>query len=134
MKCFKCKQLGHVIADCPCWDEAPSNRWKHLHCNGFARMDSHTKLSKKKDPTSSSSMRPVTDINARAIIDSNMKKISQLNRACTNLTLDSEEEITDIDSDDEEFYKRIGRSNAYVAIESSKDFIKSDVVDNASSD
>ena len=58
MKCFKCKHFGHVIADCPRWDEAPSNHWKHLHCNGFARMNRHTKLSKKKEPASSSSTRP----------------------------------------------------------------------------
>ena len=79
-------------------------------------------------------MRPVTNVKARAIIESNMKRMSQLNRARDDLTLDSEEEATDTKSDDEEFYKRIGRSNAYVAIESSKNFSESDVDDDASSD
>jgi hypothetical protein len=81
IKCFKCKQFGHYIAECPSWeDEKPSNRWKYLHCNGFTRIDRHTKLSKKNEFSSSSSKRSVTDVKAKAAIDSNLKKISQLNR------------------------------------------------------
>ena len=62
-------------------DTIHKEKIKHLHYNGFARMDHHTKLSKKKELASSSSTRPVTNTNARAIIDSNLKKISQLNKA-----------------------------------------------------
>ena len=49
IKCFKCKQFSHFIADCPCWDEKPSNKWIYLHFNGFTQMDRHTKLSKKNE-------------------------------------------------------------------------------------
>ena len=78
IKCFKCKQFGHYIADCPCWeqDEKPSSRWIYLHCSGFTQVDCHTKLSKKNESYSSSSTRPVTDVQARATIESNMKRIS----------------------------------------------------------
>jgi hypothetical protein len=34
------------------------------------------------------------------------------------MTLDSEEEATESESDDEEFQRRIGRSNAFIAYES----------------
>ena len=47
--------------------------------------------------------------------------------------MNSEEEATNTDLDDEEFYKKIGRSNSYVAIESSKHISKSDSDDGASS-
>ena len=96
-------------------------------------MDRHTKLLKEIASSSSSSTRPITDVKASATIESNMKRMSQINRACVDLTLDSEEEATDTESDDEEFYKRIGRSNAYVAIESSKAFSKSDIDNDISS-
>ena len=69
MKCFKCKQFGHLIADYPCWEGKPSNRWKYLHCSGFTRMDRHTKLSKKNELSSSSSTRPVTDAKSKATIE-----------------------------------------------------------------
>jgi hypothetical protein len=63
-------------------------------------------------------MRPGTDVKTRATIGSNMKRISWLNRACADMTLYSEEEeATDTSSDDEQFYKRIGRSNAFIAYE-----------------
>ena len=97
-------------------------------------MDLHTKLSKKNESSSSSSTRPVTDVKARAIIESNMKRISQLNRACADMTLESEEEATDSESDDEEFYKSIGRSNAFIAYESSENSLETDTDDDASSD
>ena len=97
-------------------------------------MDRHTKLSKEIATLSSSSMTPVTNVKAKAIIESNMKRMSRINQAYADLTVDSEEEATDTESYDEEFYKRIGRSNAYVAIESSKNFSESDNDSNASSD
>ena len=96
-------------------------------------MDRHTKLSKEIVSSPSSLIRPVTNVKARATIESNIKRMSWLNRACVDLTLDSEEEATDTESDDEELYKRIGRSNAYVAIESSKKFYESSIDDDDSS-
>ena len=96
-------------------------------------MNRHTKLPKENMASSSSLTRPITDMNARAIIESNMKNISQLNRACADLTLDSKEEATNTESDDEKFYKTIGRNNAYVSIESSKDFSESDADNDTSS-
>ena len=71
-------------------------------------MDRHTKLSKEISSPLSSSKRPVTDVKARTMIESNMKRMSRLNRECADLTLESEEEATNTESDDEEFYKRIG--------------------------
>lgn len=50
------------------------------------------------------------------------------------MTLDSEEEATDTESDDEEFYKRIGRSNDFIAYESSENSLETDTDDDASSD
>nr|XP_020188108.1 rRNA biogenesis protein RRP36-like [Aegilops tauschii subsp. strangulata] len=47
--------------------------------------------------------------------------------------MDSEEEATDTESDDEEFYKKIGKSNAYVAIKTAKNISESDTDDDASS-
>nr|XP_020198201.1 uncharacterized protein LOC109784009 [Aegilops tauschii subsp. strangulata] len=132
MKCFQCKLYGHVITDCPGWEGKPSNRWKYLHCSGFTRMDRHTKLSKEIASLSSPSTRPVTDVKARAIIESNMKRMSWLNNVCADLTLHSKEEATDTELDEEEFYKKIRRSNAYVAIESSKNISESDTDDDAS--
>ena len=52
--------------------------------------------------------------------------MSRLNRAYEDSTAEFEEAATDTDSDDEEFYKKFGRSNAYVAIESSKKVSNSD--------
>ena len=69
MRCFKCKLYGHVIADCPGWEEKPSSRWKYLHCSGFTRMDRHTKLSKEISYSSPSSTRPVTNVKARSTIE-----------------------------------------------------------------
>jgi hypothetical protein len=63
-----------------------------------------------------------------------MKRISWLNRACADITLDSEDEATNSESDDEEFQRRIGRSNAFIAYESSEDSFDSDTDDDASSD
>jgi hypothetical protein len=97
-------------------------------------MDRHTKLTKKNEPSSSSSMRPVTHVKARATIESNMKRMSLLNRACADMTLESKEEATDSESDDEEFQRRIGRSNAFIAYESSKNSLDSNSDDDASSD
>ena len=109
---------SHVIADCPGWEEKPRSRWKYLHCNGFTRMDHHTKLPKKNEsPSLSSSMRPVTDVQAKATIESNMKKISQLNRVITDMRMHSEYDTSDSDFDDEEHQRRIGRSNAFIAYE-----------------
>ena len=87
MKCFKCKQFGHLIADSPCWDRKPSNRWMYLHGNGFTRMDHHTKLSKNNESSSSSSTTPVIDVQTRATIEFNLKKISQLNRVCAKMKI-----------------------------------------------
>jgi hypothetical protein len=135
IKCFKCKQFGHYIAECPSWeDEKPSNRWKYLHCNGFTRIDRHTKLSKKNEFSSSSSKRPVTDVKAKAAIDSNLKKISQLNRVCAEMNMESEDETSESESEDEELCRYMGRSNAFVAHESSEKPLESDTDDNASSD
>ena len=131
MNCFKCKLFGHLIADCPCWEGKPSNRWKYLHCSGFTRMDRHTKRSKENESSSSSSTRLVTNVKASATIKSNMKRISQLNRACADMTLESEEEATDTESDDEEFHKRIGWSNAFIVYESSKNSLESNSDDDA---
>ena len=104
-----------------------------LQC--FKRVDHHTKLSKEiTSPSSSSSTRPVTNVKARATIESNMKRMSRLNSACADLTLDSEEEATDTKSGDEEFYKRIGRSTAFISYESSDNSLEADTDDNASSD
>ena len=125
MKCFKCKQFGHLIADWPCWEGKPSNRWKYLHCNGFTRMDRHTKLPKKNEsPSSSYSTRPVTDAQAKATIESNMKKISQLNRVFIEMRMDSEDDTSESESDDEELHRRIGRSNAFIAYESSENSLE----------
>ena len=50
------------------------------------------------------------------------------------MNLESEEEATDTKSDDEEFYRRMGRSNAFIAYESSVNSLESDSDDDASSD
>ena len=63
-----------------------------------------------------------------------MKRISCLNRACVDINMDSEDEATDSESDDEEFNRRIRRSNAFIAYESSKKSLESDSDDDASSD
>ena len=50
------------------------------------------------------------------------------------MPLDSEEGVTDSESNDEEFHRRIGRSNAFIAYESSENSLESDYDDDASSD
>ena len=50
------------------------------------------------------------------------------------MTLDFEEEATDFELDDEEFHRRIGRSNAFIAYESSENSLESDTDDDAPSD
>ena len=59
-------------------------------------------------------MRPVTDVKARATVKSDMRKISQLNIACVEMTTDSEDDTSKLDSEEEELNRRIGISNAYV--------------------
>ena len=61
-----------------------------------------------------------------------MKKISQLNKVYTKMRVDSEDETSD--SYDEEIQRRIGRSNAFIAYESSDNSLKPDIDDDASSD
>ena len=98
-------------------------------------MDRHTKLPKKNEyPSSSSSTRPVTDAQAKATIESNMKKNSQLNRVFTDMRMHSQDEATHSESDDGEFYKSIGRSNAFIAYESYVNSLESDTDEDASSD
>ena len=83
--------------------EKPSHRWKYLHCNGFTQVVRHTKLPKKSEtPSSSSSTRPVTGVEAKATIESNMKKISQLNRVFSKMRMDSEDDRYESESYDED--------------------------------
>ena len=49
-----------------------------------------------------------------------MRKISQLYRVCAEMIVDSEDDTSKSDSEEEELNRNIGRGNAYVAIESSK--------------
>ena len=63
-----------------------------------------------------------------------MKRISQLNRACANTNLESEDETSEAESENEELHRRLGRSNAFIACESSEKSLESDTDDDASSD
>ena len=97
-------------------------------------MDRHTKLSKKNESFSSSSKRPVTDVQAKATIESNMKRISQLTRVCAEMNMESKDETSESESEDEEPHRSLGRGNAFVACESSEKSLESDTDDDASSD
>lgn len=123
ISCYKCKNFGHYITDCPAWemDVKPSRKWNALNCTGFKHADRHTKLTKKNDSAStSSSMRPVTDTNPNAVIESNMKRISKLAGAYAGMTMDSEDEISESESDEEnEFDRESGHGHAFVAHASS---------------
>ena len=76
---------------------------------------------KKSDSAStSSSMRPVTDTNPNAVIESNMNMISKLAGAYAGMTMDSKEEISESESDDDnEFCNEQGYGHALVAHASS---------------
>ena len=116
------KAFGHYISDCPAWeiDVKPSRNWNALKCTRYKREDRHTKLTKKNDSAStSSSMRPVTDANPHAVIESNMKRISKLAGAYAGMTMDSEEEISESESDDNEFSNEQGCGHALVTYASS---------------
>ena len=58
----------------------------------------------------------------------------QLNRACAEMTVDSEDETSELESEDEELHRKIGRSNAFIAYGSSEKSFESDTDDDASSD
>ena len=94
-----------------------SRRWNTLHCSGFKRADRHTKLMKKNQiPSTSSSSRPVTDINFNTLIESNMKQISKLAGAYAGMTMDSDDEISESESDeDDESDEQLGCGHAFVA-------------------
>jgi hypothetical protein len=93
----------------------------------------HTKLTKKNDSSTSSSKRPVTDAHAKAMIESNMKRISQLASVYAGMMIDSEDEISEPESDEEEFYRGLDRGNAFVAFESAEPSIQSDIDGDTSS-
>jgi hypothetical protein len=50
------------------------------------------------------------------------------------MKMDSEDETSESESDDEELHRRIGRRNAFITYESSKKSLESDTDDDASSD
>ena len=52
-------------------------------------------------------MRPVIDVQDKATIESNMKKISQLTRVCAEMKMESEHATFESESDDEELHRKI---------------------------
>nr|XP_020155160.1 uncharacterized protein LOC109740514 [Aegilops tauschii subsp. strangulata] len=63
-----------------------------------------------------------------------MKKISQMNRVCSEMKMVSKDETSKSESDDEELHRSIGRSNAFIAYESSDNSLESDTDEDTSSD
>lgn len=129
ISCFKCKSFDHYTIDCPTrgMEVKPSKRWKALNCTGFRREDCHTKLKKKNgNPRSSSSSGPVTDFNSHVVIESNMKRMSQLASAYAGMTMDFKDEISESESDDEELPNKTERGYAFVAHASASSSTKYD--------
>jgi hypothetical protein len=93
----------------------------------------HIELTKKNESSASSSTRPVTDVHAKATIESNMKRISQLASAYAGMTMDSEDEVSEFKLGEEEnFYENLGQCNAFFAYASHESSNHSD--DDTSSD
>lgn len=88
----------------------------------------------KDEPSSYSSTRPVTNHLVKVEIESNMKKMSKLASRCAGMTMHSEDETSESESDEEEFYRNLGRGNAFVALDHSVQPLESESKDDESCD